>query len=122
MLRTVGMLLVLSGLLSLSGCGKSNDAITQELLSKVNSMSDALENGDKARFQESLNNLSTFINKELKNRKLSKTEKKELDEKYLPQIKEASTRLKNAMQKALASGKITPQDVMSLANTIKELN
>lgn len=120
MVRTTLTSIILLCGLALTGCGKSNDAIAQEMVDALTGLATAAESGDKDKINAAVTKLTEVV-KEHKDKKLSASEKKRIDEKYLPQIQQISTRLQTALTKAVASGKMTQQEIMSIAQTMMQL-
>jgi len=120
MLRTTNLFLLLLCCFSLTGCGKSNDAIAQEMVDAFTGLASAAESGDKDKIQAAVTKMTSVV-KEHKDKKISASEKKRIDEKYMPQIKALSTRLQAALTKAVSSGKMTQQELLSIAQTMMSL-
>lgn len=120
MRRVFGLALLLVLSATLSGCGNSNDAIAEKMIKAMNEMADAAESGDKAKIQAATTKFAELV-KENKDKKMSAEENKRMEEKYRPQMEAAAKRMQEAMKKAMESGKITPQDMMSIGQSMMNM-
>ena len=120
MLRLLSLLVLSLCALSLSGCGAGNDDIAKSLLKAINDFADAAESGDKDKIQAAMGKFTEMV-KEHKDKKVSASEKKRMDEQYKPQFEAAGKRLQAALMKAMTSGKLTQQDMMGIAQNMMNL-
>jgi biopolymer transport protein ExbB/TolQ len=114
--------ITLVGLLSLSftGCGDSGEKIIQDMIAAMNETSDAIESGDMAKVRTSLAKLKE-TSKKAKEKKVSKSEDKRLEEKYKSQMEAAMTKMTGSIGKGLASGKLKPEDMKEIGESMSDL-
>jgi hypothetical protein len=116
MVRQLSWMLVVACLVSLAGCGKSNDKIADEVIAVFDGLTAAVNSGDKAKVKAAVDKMTAVLN-EHKSRKISASEKKRLE----PRMMEAGKRMQAAMVKAMTEGKITQQEMMEIANTMMSM-
>lgn len=113
-LSTIGFVLVLS--FGTAGCNNNQakaEQLGQQLVDSLNSLSDALEKGDKATVK-SLFAKMTELAKEAKAIKVTKSQDTAIEAKFKPQMEAAGKRMAESMMKAMTSGKLTQADIMEI--------
>lgn len=120
MLRSLCQVALVFGLLSLAGCGKSNDVIAEEMIGAINELSDALDTADKTKIQAASTKFSNLMKKH-KDKKVTEAENKRVMDKYKPQMEAAMKRMMGSMMKASTSGKLTQQDMQEIMEPMKSL-
>lgn len=120
MLRFFGLAFLLALSTTLTGCGNSNDAMVKTMIHAMNELADAADSGDKAKIQAAATRFATLL-KENKDKMLSAEESKRMVEQYRSQMEAAAKRLDISIKKAMESGKLSPQDMMSISQSMLKM-
>jgi hypothetical protein len=106
------------------GCGGGNqakaEALTQQMIDEMSRVAEGFEKGDKAAIKASLTKI-VEIGRSGKDIKLTASQKTALETKFKPQMETIQKKLMEAMPKAMASGKLTPADLLEIGNEMKNL-
>jgi hypothetical protein len=107
--------------LAIVGCGGSSaEAAMKKTIAIMNEMCDGIEAGDKDKITGAVKKLEA-VAKESKDLKVSKDEENRLREKMKSELETVQKRMQGAMQKAMASGKLKPEDMMELGKAMMNL-
>jgi len=107
--------------LVLVGCGSSaTETAMKKTIAVMNEMCDGIEAGNKEQVTAAIKKMEA-LSKEVKDLKVSKDEEKRLTEKMKPELEAVQNRMKASMQKAMASGKLKPEDLMEIGKSMMNL-
>lgn len=108
--------------LTLVGCSgsSSTEAAMKKSIAIMNEMCDGIEAGSKDKIAAAVKKMEVLA-KEVKDLKIPKDEEKRLTEKMKPELEAVQKRMKESMQKAIAAGKIKPEDMMEIGKSMMNL-